>query len=61
MKGRRENQQQPVIQTLEKDSKEEIYEEITEIINLVTKEFTKAKNSIGKDVTGFLNHLLTGK
>ena len=56
-----ENQQQPVIQTLEKDSKEEIYEEITEIINLVTKEFTKAKNSIGKDVTGFLNHLLTGK
>ena len=44
-----------------KSSEDEIYQEIIDIINLVTKEFTKAKKDIRKEISGVLNYLLVGK
>ena len=41
--------------------KDEIYQEIIDVINLVTTEFTKAKKDIRKEISGVLNYLLVGK
>ena len=44
-----------------KSSEDEIYQEIIDVINLVTTEFTKAKKDIKKEISGVLNYLLVGK
>ena len=44
-----------------KSPEDEIYQEITEIIKLVTGEFTKAKRDIKKEFNGILSYLLLGK
>tara|TARA_B000000441_G_C21701238_1_gene326077 strand:- start:43 stop:1017 length:975 start_codon:yes stop_codon:yes gene_type:complete len=44
-----------------KSPEDEIYQEITEIIKLVTGEFTKAKRDIKKELNGVLSYLLFGK
>ena len=44
-----------------KSSEDEIYQEIIDVINLVTTEFTKAKKDIRKEISGVLNYLLVGK
>ena len=44
-----------------KPQRDEIYQEIKEIIDLVTNEFTKAKKDIRKEFSGVLNYLLLGK
>jgi hypothetical protein len=44
-----------------KPQEDEIYQEAIKIINLVTKEFTKAKRDFKKEINGVLNYLLIGK
>ena len=44
-----------------KFSEDEIYQEIIDVINLVTTEFTKAKKDIRTEISGVLNYLLVGK
>ena len=57
----KENQKQPRIENLEKEREDDIYQEITEVIKLVTGEFTKAKRDIKKEFNGILSYLLLGK
>jgi len=57
----KENQKQPKIENTEKEPEDIIYQEITEVIKLVTEELTKAKRDIKKEFNGILSYLLLGK
>ncbi len=57
----KENQKQPKIENAEKEPEDIIYQEITEVIKLVTGELTKAKRDIKKEFNGILSYLLLGK
>ena len=57
----KENQKQPKIENAGKEPEDIIYQEITEVIKLVTGEFTKAKRDIKKEFNGILSYLLLGK